>query len=224
MTAIGATAPTHLTIWPGGPMPEASSLNPMPGQPATPNAVTTKLADDGSFSLFNLAGDVDVIVDVNGYFTDTSLDELDQRVSAVESLNAPFSVRLSVGERVALVSNGPISLEADCRTQADNDIEARLLGATTEIDDVILGADEDDFDGGDDDFLFPDTDADDRVIASISASPGHTEVGQDIDSGYVLTASGEYVAIDTETLAIGVNYADSDCIFVGTATSFAANR
>ena len=42
VTAIGATLPTFLTVWSADDArPEASSLNPSPGQPPTPNAVTT---------------------------------------------------------------------------------------------------------------------------------------------------------------------------------------
>jgi hypothetical protein len=68
VTAVNATANTHLTLWDSGPVPNTSSLNPSPGQPPVPNAVTTKLASDLSFQVFNYAGKVDVIIDVVGYF------------------------------------------------------------------------------------------------------------------------------------------------------------
>jgi len=84
VTAIGATAPTFLTFWPDGLRPAVSSLNPSPGQPPTPNAVTAKLSDDGTFNLYNLAGTVNVIIDVNGYFVSDSLAEVDQRLADVE--------------------------------------------------------------------------------------------------------------------------------------------
>lgn len=67
-TAVGATARTHLTIWPSDDeMPLASSLNPAPGQPPVPNAVATSLSADGKFDMFNRFGNVDVVVDVTGY-------------------------------------------------------------------------------------------------------------------------------------------------------------
>lgn len=75
VTAIGATAPTFLTIWPDGPRPLASSLNPFPGEPPAPNAVTAELAGDGTFNIFNRAGSVDVLVDVNGYYGDHDHDD-----------------------------------------------------------------------------------------------------------------------------------------------------
>ncbi|MCB0969056.1 MAG: hypothetical protein KDB37_19670 [Ilumatobacter sp.] len=71
VTALGATLPTHLTIWPTGvAMPNSSSLNPSPNQPPTPNAVTTPLSAAGSFDVFNFQGSVEVIVDVTGYYTE----------------------------------------------------------------------------------------------------------------------------------------------------------
>lgn len=81
ITAIGATAPTFLTIWPDGPRPGASSLNPFPGQPPTPNAVNTLLSGSGTFQIYNLQGSLNVVVDVNGYYTKTSLKDIDYWIS-----------------------------------------------------------------------------------------------------------------------------------------------
>jgi hypothetical protein len=85
VTAIGATLPTFLTFFPGGTRPEASSLNPVPGQPPTPNAVTTELRADGTFQVYNKQGDVDIIIDVNGFYTAASLSELLTRIASAES-------------------------------------------------------------------------------------------------------------------------------------------
>ena len=92
VTAVGATAPSFLTIWPDGDLPKASSLNPAPGQPPTPNAVTSTLSATGSFNVFNKAGNVDVIIDVNGFYTNTSLKDLDQRLVALETAGVPDGV------------------------------------------------------------------------------------------------------------------------------------
>ena len=76
VTAVEATAPTFLTIWATGePRPTASSLNPSPGQPPTPNAVTTNLNAGGRFDIFNLAGNVHVLADINGYYVDHHHDD-----------------------------------------------------------------------------------------------------------------------------------------------------
>jgi hypothetical protein len=71
VTAVGATRPTYLTVWQASAdQPKASSLNPAPGEGPTSNAVTTLLSGSGQFSVFNLDGAVDVIIDVNGYYVD----------------------------------------------------------------------------------------------------------------------------------------------------------
>jgi hypothetical protein len=101
VTAVGATAPTFLTIWPDGAVPTASSLNPFPGEPPTPNAVNTDLSGTGTFNIYNLAGAVNVIVDVNGYYTAATLQEIHQRLSALERAQ-PFALSHSTGTARAL--------------------------------------------------------------------------------------------------------------------------
>jgi hypothetical protein len=92
VTALGATQPSFLTIWPDGSRPDASSLNPVPGQPPIPNAVVTNLSAVGEFRIYNLDGSVQVIVDVNGYYTKTSLQDLDDRLVALETTGVDQSV------------------------------------------------------------------------------------------------------------------------------------
>lgn len=75
VTAVQMTQPTFLSIWDQGPFPGTSSLNPVPGPPV-PNAVTTKLADDDTFRIYNAAGTTHVIIDIVGYLTPISLQEL----------------------------------------------------------------------------------------------------------------------------------------------------
>ncbi|TDT17690.1 hypothetical protein BDK89_3301 [Ilumatobacter fluminis] len=71
VTALGASAITDLRVFPGaGAPPTASNLNPYPGEPPVPNAVTVKLDDSDRFSIWNNQGNVDVLVDVVGYYTD----------------------------------------------------------------------------------------------------------------------------------------------------------
>lgn len=84
VTAVDASVPSFLTIWPDGERPNASSLNPAPGQPPTPNGVATQLAANGSFNVYNLAGSVDVIVDINGYYTKASLQEMASQLAELE--------------------------------------------------------------------------------------------------------------------------------------------
>jgi hypothetical protein len=77
VTALRASSPSFLTFWPEGvAQPTAANLNPAPGEPPTPNAVTTPVSGAGRFNVYNDAGTVDVVIDVNGYYTPSSLVEL----------------------------------------------------------------------------------------------------------------------------------------------------
>jgi hypothetical protein len=93
VTAVGATQATYLTLWPAGTeRPNASSLNPAPGQPPTPNAVTTDLNNSGEFAVYNRFGDVHVIADIVGYYTDHHHDDryyTEPQVDAAIAASAP---------------------------------------------------------------------------------------------------------------------------------------
>jgi hypothetical protein len=76
VTTTNATGGTFVTIWPTGPVrPVASSLNPAPNQPPTPNAVTTDISASGQFNVYNFAGQVDILIDINGYYVDHHHDD-----------------------------------------------------------------------------------------------------------------------------------------------------
>ena len=69
VTAVGGTASSYLTVWPAdAPRPLASSLNWVAGAPPTPNKVDVQLSTSGEFKIFNLAGSVNIIADVVGYY------------------------------------------------------------------------------------------------------------------------------------------------------------
>jgi hypothetical protein len=73
VTVTDTTAPSFLTLWPlGDHFPTASNLNWTAGQ-TVPNLVTVKLGSAGRLALYNLAGNVNVIADVAGYYVDTTL-------------------------------------------------------------------------------------------------------------------------------------------------------
>jgi hypothetical protein len=68
VTATGASAKSFLTVWPtGASRPNASNLNFRERQ-TTPNMVIASVGAGGQISLYNLAGTVDVVVDVLGWF------------------------------------------------------------------------------------------------------------------------------------------------------------
>ena len=74
LTGTNTTAGTFVTAWPDGtPRPSASTLNLTPGQTRA-NLVTVALPPNRKIDLYNLAGRVDLIADVSGYYAITGGD------------------------------------------------------------------------------------------------------------------------------------------------------
>ncbi len=92
-TIVDPTAASYLTLYPAdvASPPVASNLNYSAGQEPTPNAVTTRLSPHGEFSVLNRYGSVHVVIDVNGYFTKTSLQALQAEVTRFGKLTASMS-------------------------------------------------------------------------------------------------------------------------------------
>ena len=104
VTPVDPTAPTFLTLFPSGvPVPLASNLNPTPGQPPTPNAVNVDLNAAGVFSVFNLAGNVHVAIDVVGIYDDHNHDDRYYTESEVDAAIAQQVVQSNSG--AALTDN-----------------------------------------------------------------------------------------------------------------------
>jgi hypothetical protein len=71
VTAVGALAPTHLTLWAsGGAKPATSNVNVAAGQ-VVANQAIVPVGPSGRISIANAAGATHVIVDVQGWFADT---------------------------------------------------------------------------------------------------------------------------------------------------------
>ena len=76
MTIVNPTTAGFLTVWPSDQgQPVASSMNWIPGQAATPNAITSKVSSAGQISTFVNSGTVDLIADINGYYVDHNHDD-----------------------------------------------------------------------------------------------------------------------------------------------------
>ncbi len=73
VTATGASGPlSYLTVWPkGAGRPYASNLNFTAGV-STPNLVMVRLGADGGISFFNDVGTVDIVADVQGWYSNTA--------------------------------------------------------------------------------------------------------------------------------------------------------
>ncbi|OLF07598.1 hypothetical protein BLA60_27180 [Actinophytocola xinjiangensis] len=69
LTGVGASAATFVTAWPTGQArPTVSNLN-LNARSTRPNLATVALGADRTISLYNLAGTVDVMVDLTGFYT-----------------------------------------------------------------------------------------------------------------------------------------------------------
>jgi hypothetical protein len=72
VTVTNTTAGSFLTIWPtNASRPTASNLNWTAGV-TIPNRVIVPVSSLGQVSIYNAAGSADVVVDISGYFTDST--------------------------------------------------------------------------------------------------------------------------------------------------------
>lgn len=110
VTAVGASELTFLTVWPAGATrPTASVLNPAPGAPPTPNAVTTPLSDADEFSIYNRRGSVHLLADVVGYYTRLDLEhDHDDRYPAQAELAALQTQLVALQAQVAALPDEPV--------------------------------------------------------------------------------------------------------------------
>jgi hypothetical protein len=133
VTALRASAATYLTFWDEGERPEASSLNPVPGQPPTPNAVNVPLSATGTFLAYNAFGGVDIVVDVNGYYTNSGLRQLEE----LASTPAPAPPATS---RPTTTQPATTTTRATTTTTQPTIVES-VTASAHQTDDVPLGTD-----------------------------------------------------------------------------------
>lgn len=99
-TAVDATAPSFATFFPSdAARPNSSNLNYVPGQAPTPNKVDVKLSDHGQMSVYNAFGEVHLLADVMGYYTDEAYNLTNDRVDALVS--AFPKVEAAVGDGIS---------------------------------------------------------------------------------------------------------------------------
>ena len=118
VSATGATADSFLTVYPTT-RPIASNLNSSPGR-TNPNLVIVPLAADGTVTIFNADGHVQLIVDVLGWFTGgyTGLSPtrvldtrnggatIDGRASGLGAVTAKSTVLVPIAGRGAVPGTG----------------------------------------------------------------------------------------------------------------------
>jgi hypothetical protein len=137
VTAVNATATSNIRIYPADlvDVPVLSNLNVVAGAPPTPNKVDVKLSSDGKIRVFNFRGTVNVFIDVVGYYTNSTLQELSQRVSALESMQS--FVEFAGSSTIPSLTTTPTSyLDVAVTAPADGHVTVNF---TTIIGSVITG-------------------------------------------------------------------------------------
>ncbi len=121
VTATNATTSSNIRVFPANltEVPLLSNLNVSAGAPPTPNKVDVQLSPAGSIAVYNFKGSVDIVIDIVGYYTSASLEELARDVARLEpmwivkSTDAPdVAGRVSAPE-FGFVRNGTGNYRAD---------------------------------------------------------------------------------------------------------------
>lgn len=126
VTAVGATGPSFLTVWPTGvDRPGTSSLN-VRGGDVVPNLVIAKLGNDGQVDIYNNAGSVHCVVDVVGYFQNESASRFTS-LSPTRVLDTRIGLGAPTG---AVAQAGSIDLQVAGQGGVDADADAAVLNVT----------------------------------------------------------------------------------------------
>lgn len=133
LTAVGATIPTYVTVWPGGTVrPASSNLNPVPGV-TEPNLVVSQLGPGGSLSMFNNAGTVHLVADLVGYFSPSSSLRLQAltpaRLLDTRDPNDPLAGAVQGGKSIDLKVTGRGGVPTNAKAVALNVV---VTGPTSE--------------------------------------------------------------------------------------------
>lgn len=222
VTALDASAPTFVSLFPAGAaLPVASHLNPLPGQGPTPNAVNVDLSAGGEFSVYNLAGTVNIIIDVVGIFDDhvhtgddivdeslTGADIDDNSVSSADTsnesgvantyntsvTNLSNSVQRIVGTSIRVPSDGYLVVQVTGNYSTDSNGNAWCQftkGATRTSLDILFNASPDPWIALD---QFDSTSA-------YSHFSGHTVIEVDVADNPLLFTFGQSIGLDCLEIA-----------------------
>lgn len=123
-----------------------------------------------------------------------------------------FYAGLAFGQSQTIASNGAVSLVAVCDQAAGKD-RIRILMETTQNGAVANGAN--DYSGLAGKFLETTTPAEERKFVSIEETSGVTDVTHVIDQGFVLGPESKMLTANSEGIALGLNYAGSNCLAAG---------
>ncbi|HEY5173160.1 MAG TPA: hypothetical protein VIK54_15655, partial [Acidimicrobiia bacterium] len=114
VTVTSPTAKSYVTAYPEGvnPRPTASNLNFVARQ-TVPNLVTVQVGSGGGVSFFNEAGSVQVVVDLEGYFTNVGnaggsrfFPVVDHRILDTRANIGGFFNPIGAGQAIAVAATG----------------------------------------------------------------------------------------------------------------------
>jgi hypothetical protein len=128
-----------------------------------------------------------------------------------------FLFKLGPGQQKVIAKNGAVSLIAQCHANVAGNDRVRVIAKTTQ-DGAVLGG-SNFYSGAPGSTLDTTTLADNRVLRAFQVAANTTSVSRVIDAGFVMAPNGKMVSIDTETLALGLNYGGRKCIIGGVAIS-----
>ncbi|MEV6946309.1 PKD domain-containing protein [Streptomyces sp. NPDC051172] len=135
VTDVDATASSYVTVYPDGTSrPTASNLNFTAGR-VNPNLVTVRVGSDGYVDLYNAHGDVDLIADVQGYFT--SVPRTGAHLSGLSPLTTPeriLDTRYGIGApkgKVAPGSTTTVTLPREASSAVAAALNVTATGGTS---------------------------------------------------------------------------------------------
>ena len=93
VTIVNPTADSFLVLFPAEQtsLPVGSNLNWTAGQSPTPNKVDVKLSPGGQVKIFNNTGTVDVLADIVGYYTTSTITQLTSDITALQTAVAQLN-------------------------------------------------------------------------------------------------------------------------------------
>jgi len=122
VTAVNATTSSNIRIFPADlvDVPLLSNLNVFAGAPPTPNKVDVKLSADGKIKVYNFKGTVNLVIDIVGYYTNSSLKELatglgtaNAEIAALEAADIATNVEIAALEsKIAALGSEVDALQA----------------------------------------------------------------------------------------------------------------
>ena len=136
VTVVNGTAQSNLRLYPADEgQPLVSNINWKAGDSAIANKVDVKLSPAGAIKLANFNGTVDVIGDVVGYYTNSSLKELADKVAVLEA-SEPFAVSNHIAGFVSLTATPTPYLDVMVTAPVDGQV---TLNYSTYIGNSTLG-------------------------------------------------------------------------------------